>query len=203
MNDTDTHTFAIDSFSPDRKAVRGPRDLLDRDALDYLAQRLSDQHRGGLTPTYWRTRARGILEDACRQPGAACIHRVARGRGVIVTAEPLESAAVYEVRVFPLFDDFEGVGEQCAAYDHPLLAVAMREAGQGAEVWAEAKSEEVRVERERGPLVGFEAEVTARLRTPLLPGRSAEGRTAGEAPHAPREGCHAQGATTAEEPAAA
>lgn len=192
MNDTETHTFAIDSFSPDRNAVRGPRDLLERDALDYLAQRLSDQHRGGLTPTYWRTKARGILEEAGQQAGAASIHRVARGRGVIVTAEPHESAAVYEVRVFPLFDDLEGAGEQCAAHDHPLLAVAMREAGHRAEVWAQAKSEEGRVEQERGPLVGFEAEVTARLTTPLLPGRLAESSTPGEATHAPRRGCPAE-----------
>lgn len=191
MNHTDTHTFAIDSFSPDRKAVPGPSDLPQDDALDYLAQRLADQHRGGLTPTYWRTRARGILEEAGQQPGAACIHRVARGRGVIVTAEPLDSAAVYEVSTFPLFDDDGGPGERCAAYDHPRLAVAMREAGLRAEVWARMDSEEVRLGQDRGPLVGFTVEVTARLIAPLLPGISAACGTEAveEAVYAPRRGC--------------
>src|SRR5215203_2501991 len=104
VNPFDSHTFAIDSFSPDRKAVRGPRELPEDNALDYLAQRLADQHRGGLTPIYWRTRAGAILDGARGKPGAACLHRVARGRGIIVTAEPVDSAAVFEVRVFPLFE---------------------------------------------------------------------------------------------------
>jgi hypothetical protein len=191
VNHTDTHTFAIDSFSPGRKAVAGPRDLPEDDALDYLAQRLADQHRGGLAPTYWRTRARGILEEASQQPGAACIHRVARGRGVIVTAEPLDSAATYEVRTFPLFEDDGGPGERCAAYDHPRLAVAMREAGLRAEIWARQDSEELRLEQGRGPLVGFSVEVTARLTGPLLPGRSASppSEAVEEAAYAPRRGC--------------
>lgn len=191
MNDTDTHIYAVDTFSPCRNAVRGPRELLEDEALDYLAQRLADQHRGGLAPAYWRTRARGILEEARQQPGAACIHRVARGRGVVVTAEPAESAAVYEVRVFPLFEDQGEAGEICAAYDHSRLAVAMREAGLRAEAWARMDCEEVRLAQERGPLVGFEAEVTARLKAPLLPGGSAvpSGEAVGESGYAPRRGC--------------
>jgi len=47
----------------------------------------------------------------------------------------------------------------------------MREAGLRAESWSQLDSEEVRIKQERGPLVGFQAEVTARLTTPLLPGR--------------------------------
>lgn len=192
MTDPISHTFAIDSFSPDRRNVRGPGDLPEADALDYLAQRLSDQHRGGLTPVYWRTRAGAILEEARQKSGAACIHRVARGRGVIVTAEPVESAAVYEVRVFPLFEDDGDAGELCAAFDHPRLGVAMREAGLRAEAWTRLDSEKVRLEQERGFLVGFEAQVTARLTAPLLPGRSAVVSSAEEAGHAPRGGCPAE-----------
>lgn len=193
MTDPETHTYAIDTFSPDCRSVRGPRDLPEADALDYLAQRLSDQHRGGLAPIYWRTRAGAILEEARQKAAVACIHRVARGRGVIVTAEPVESAAVYEVRVFPLFEDDGGGGELCAAFDHPRLALAMREAGLRAEAWTRVDSEKVRLEQERGPLVGFEAEVSARLRAPLLPGRSAEAGSAEETSHAPRRGCPAEG----------
>lgn len=191
MNDTHTHIYAIDTFSPCRKTVRGPSELPEDEALNYLAQRLADQHRGGLAPAYWRTRARGILEEARQQPGAACIHRVARGRGVVVTAEPADAAAVYEVRVFPLFDDEGGAGELCAAYDHPRLALAMREAGVRAEAWARMDSEEVRFAQERGPLLGFQAEVTARLKAPLLPGRGAmhPDEAVVEAAHAPRRGC--------------
>jgi hypothetical protein len=166
----DTYTYAIDSFSADRRAVRGPRDLLEDRALDYLAQRLADQHRGGLTPTYWRARAGGILEEACQQASVACIHRIDRGRGVIVTAEAVESAAVYRVQTFPLFDDDGAPGEQCAGYEHPRLPEAMREAGLRAEAWIRMDSEEVRLERERGPLVGFTVQVTAELIAPLLPG---------------------------------
>lgn len=206
MNDTDTHIYSIDTFSPGRRAVRGPGELPEDDALDYLAQRLADQHRGGLAPAYWRTRARGILEEARQQPGVACIQRVARGRGVVVTAEPADSAAVYEVRVFPLFDD-EGddAGELCAAYDHPRLALAMREAGVRAEAWARMDSEEVRFAQERGPLVGFEVQVTARLKAPLLPGRAAipSDEAVGEASYAPRRGCPGKrGASLPETPAA-
>lgn len=195
MNGADFNTFTIDSFSSDRKSVRGPRDLPEDDALDYLAQRLADQHRGGLTPVYWRTRAGSILEEAAQKAHAACIHRVSRGRGVIVTAEPVTSTAVYEVRIFPVFDDDGGPGELCAAFDHPRLTIAMREAGLRAEVWTRVDSEEVRVEQERGPLVGFDAEVTARLTVPLLPSRSAEASTAEMSPHAPPRGC-AEGAVT-------
>jgi hypothetical protein len=198
VNDAETraNTYAIDSFSPDRKSVRGPSDLPQDDALDYLAQRLADQHRGGLTPVYWRTRAASILEEAAQKPHAACIHRVSRGRGVIVTAEPVTSAAVYEVRIFPVFDDDGGPGELCAAFDHPRLTIAMREAGLRAEAWTRVDSEEVRVQQERGPLIGFDAEVTARLTVPLLPSRSAEAATAEVPAHAPRGGWAEEGAVT-------
>lgn len=188
----DTYTYAIDSFSADRKAVPGPRDLLEDQALDYLAQRLADQHRGGLTPTYWRARAGGILDEACHQAGVACIHRIDRGRGVIVTAEAVESAAVYLVKTFPLFDDDSAPGEQCAGYEHSRLPVAMREAGLRAEAWIRMDSEEVRRERERGPIVGFTVQVTAELIAPLLPGCSpvlpadARSKTVG---YAPPRGC--------------
>lgn len=205
MNDTDTHIYAIDTFSPCRKTVRGPRELSEDDALDYLAQRMADQHRGALTPAYWRARAKVILDEARQQPGAACIHRIARGRGVVVTAEPADSAAVYEVRVFPLFEDEGDAGELCGAYDHPRLAVAMREAGLRAEAWARMDCEEVRFAQERGPLVGFHAEVTARLKAPLLPGSAAmpSHEAVGEVGYAPLQGCAGErGASLSGTPAA-
>jgi hypothetical protein len=172
MSDTDDHLYAIDSFSADRKLVYGPRELRQEDALAYLAQRLADQHRGSMSATYWTARARGILEEATNQPGVACIERVARGRGAIGTAAPVASAAAFEVRVFPLFEDEDGTEELIAAFEHPRLAVAMREAGVRADAWARIECEELRVAQERAPLVGFEAVITARLSTPLLPGRA-------------------------------
>lgn len=187
MSDTDTHLYAIDSFSADRKIVYGPRELREEDALAYLAQRLADQHRGGLSATYWTNRARGILEEAANKPGVSRVERVARGRGAIVTAEPVTSAAVFEVRVFPLFEDEDSTEELIAAFEHPRLPVAMREAGARAESWVRIECEELRVVQERAPLVGFEAEIIARLSTPLLSGRAlAEAREPdGEASHAP------------------
>jgi hypothetical protein len=204
LTETYTHTYSIDTFSADRKAVPGPRHLADEDALAYLAQRMGDQHRGGLAPAYWEKRAGILLEEAARGPGVACIHPVARGRGLIVTAEPALAAALWKVEVFPLFEDDGDVGELCAAYDHPRLAVAMQEAGLRAEAWARIDSEEVRREDERGPLVGFEAQVTAHLAAPLLPGATAEAREAlGERAFAPRRGCTLEhGASLSTSPAA-
>lgn len=203
MSDTDDHLYAIDSFSADRKIVYGPRELREEDALAYLAQRLADQHRGGLGATYWTTRARGILEEAANKPGVACIERVARGRGAIVTAEPVTSAAVFEVRVFPLFEDEDSTEELIAAFEHPRLPVAMREAGVRADSWVRIECEEMRVVQERAPLVGFEVEITARLSTPLQPGRAlAEPREPdGETSHAP-PGCGARRGATTISPAA-
>jgi hypothetical protein len=191
VNNADVHIYAIDSFSSDRKAVRGPSDMPEPDALAYLAQRLSDQHRGCLSTAYWRARARGILDEARRRSGAACTHRTARGRGLIVTALRLEAAALFEVAVLPQFDDFEGIGEQFAAVEHPSLAAAMREAGRQAEAWVQMDSEKVRREQDRGPLVGFEFDVSARLASPLLAGGAAErmGPADEPTPHAPRRGC--------------
>lgn len=199
MNDTDTYLYAIDSFSASESTVYGPRELREEDAVAYLAQRLADQHGGALTPTYWINRAREILGDSARRPGVACIERVARGRGVIVTAEALSTAALFDVRVFPVFEDEHRAEEVIAAFDHPRLGVAMREAGVRAEAWARIASEEVRIAQDRGPLDGFEAEITARLSTPLLPGALPRtlGRTGRSpvhltdaAPSAARHGCH-------------
>ncbi len=203
MSDTDTHLYAIDSFSADQKTVYGPRELREEDALAYLAQRLADQHRGGLGAAYWTTRAGRILEESADKPGVACIERVARGRGVIVTAEAISSAAMFEVRVYPLFEDEDGSEELIAAFDHPRLAVAMREAGVRADAWARVDCEELRVAQERAPLVGFEAEITARLSTPLLPGRAlAEAsQPGGLTSHAP-PGCGVQRDATPIAPAA-
>lgn len=203
MSDTDDHLYAIDSFSADRKFVYGPRELREEDALAYLAQRLADQHRGGLSATFWNTRARRILEEASSKAGAACIERVARGRGVIVTAEAVTSAAVFEVRVFPRFEDEDSTEELIAAFEHPRLAVAMREAGARAESWVRIECEEFRVVQERAPLVGFEAEITARLATPLLPGRALTEAPEpdGETSHAP-PGCGVEREGTPISPAA-
>lgn len=194
MINADLHIYAIDSFSSDRKAVRGPSEMAEDDAVAYLAQRLSDQHRGGLSPAYWRARAKRILDEARRRSGAACIHRTARGRGLIVTASPLEAAALFEVAVLPRFDDCEEIGEQFAAVELPSLAAAMREAGRQAEAWLQMDCEKVRLEHDRGPLVGFEFEVSARLAAPLLPGAGAGAAPAGGGPttHAPRRGCSAR-----------
>lgn len=202
MNDSDTYLYAIDSFSASRKTVYGPRELREEDALAYLAQRLADQHGGALSPTYWTNRAREILEDSAHRPGVACIERVARGRGVIVTAEALSTAALFEVRVFPVFEEEDRSEELIAAFDHPRLSVAMREAGIRAEAWARIASEEAPIAQERGPLVGLEAEITARLSTPLLPGRSAtERETDRERSHASRR-CGAEPAPSRIAPAA-
>jgi hypothetical protein len=190
MNHAALRTFAIDTFSSDRKAVPGPSEMAETDAVSYVAQRLADQHRAALSTAYWRARARDVLEDAKRQPGVACIHRTSRGRGLIVTAEPLEAAALFEVAVLPRFDDFEGAGEQFASVERPSLAAAMREAGRQAEAWLQMDCEKVRREDERGPLVGFEFEVSARLAAPLLPGNAEHSATRSEsALHAPRRGC--------------
>jgi hypothetical protein len=191
MSETDTHTYDLDSFSAGREVVHGPRELLQADALSYLSQQLADQHRGALNPAYGTTRAQEILEEASRQPGVACIHRMARGRGVIATAEPIDTAAVYEVRVFPLFEGDGERGELCAAFDHPRLSIAMREAGVRVEAWARIDSEAVQVEQERGPLAGFDAEVTARMTAPLLPGAAAPqtDEAVAEEGNAPRRGC--------------
>ena len=171
MNDADLHTFAIDTFSSDRKAVRGPSEMPKTDAVAYVAQRIADQHRAALSTAYWRARARDVLEEAQRQPGVACIHRTARGRGLIVTAEPLGTAAVFEVTVLPQFDDFEGVGEQFAVVEHANLAAAMREAGRQAEAWLQMDCEKVRREQERGPLVGFELTSPPASRRRCFPAR--------------------------------
>ena len=190
MNDTDAHLYDIDTFSAGQAVVRGPRELAEPDALAYLAQRMADQHAGALAPSYWQKRAQALLEEASERPGASCSHRIARGRGVILAAEPVKSSAVFEVRVFPLFDDDGEAGELCAAWDHPRLAVAMREAGVRAESWMRVESEAVRAEQERGELVGFEAQVTARLAAPLLPQGAAKalGEAVGAKPaHAPLE----------------
>jgi hypothetical protein len=50
------------------------------------------------------------------------------GHGASSMRQAVESAAVYEVAALPLFDDDGGPGELCARYEHPRLAVAMREA---------------------------------------------------------------------------
>jgi hypothetical protein len=187
---TDTHIYSIDTFSGDRRTVPGPQELSEDDALAYLAQRMADQDRGGLSPAYWLRRARTVLEDAARGPGVACIHRVARGRGVIVTAVAVDSAAAFEVHLFPLFDDDGEAGEICAAFAHPRLAEALREAGIRAEAWVRIDAAAVVAEQERGALVGFEAEITARLMAPLLPATAAGSAEASrEASHAPLRGC--------------
>lgn len=194
------HIYSIATFSTDQKAVAGPGDLREEDALTYLTQRMADQHRGGLTPTYWREQARSVLDRARDQAGAACIHRVARGRGVIVTAELPSPAAMYEVRVLPLYADDGEAGELCAAFDHPRLAVAMREAGARAESWMRGEAIQCQKDEERrGELVGFEAEITARLASPLLPGHAESGRgdaDRGES-YAPRRGCPAEPVSSA------
>lgn len=195
MTEDDQHIYCIDTFSADRKTVAGPRDLREEEALIYLAQRMADQHRGGLTPTYWRNQARSVLERARCQAGVACIHRVARGRGVIVTAELPSPAAMYEVRVFPLYADDGDAGELCAAFDHPRLAVAMREAGARAESWMRVEAAGWQREEVRGGgLVGFEAEIIARLASPLLPGHAESGHSDvdREESYAPRRGCSAE-----------
>lgn len=190
MNGADLYTFAIDTFSSDCKAVRGPSEMAETDALAYVAQRLADQHRAALSTAYWRARPRDVLEEAQLQPGVACIHRTARGRGLIVTAEPLETAALFEVAVVPRFEDFEGAGEQFASVERPSLAAAMREAGGQAEAWLQMDCEKVRREDDRGPLVGFEFEVSARLAAQLLPGNAGRSPTGAEPTlHAPRRGC--------------
>ena len=74
-----THIFAIDTFAADRNTVPGPRELGEDHALSYLAQRMADQHRGGLTLSYWRRRAQLVLAEAAAGPGVACIHRIACG----------------------------------------------------------------------------------------------------------------------------
>lgn len=195
MTEDDQHIYCIDTFSADRKTVAGPRDLREEDALTYLTQRMADQHRGALTPTYWRDQARSVLKRARDQAEAACVHRVSRGRGVIVTAELLSPAATYEVRVFPLYADDGDAGELCAAFDHPRLAVAMSEAGARAESWMRVEAAEWQREEERGgELIGFEAEIIARLASPLLPGHAESGRSDvdRDESYAPQRGCSAE-----------
>ena len=192
MSENDQHIYRIDTFSPDQKFVAGPRELREDDALGYLAQRMADQHRGSLGPTYWRDQARLLLERARDQVGAPCLYSVARGRSVTVTAELSSPAAVYEVRVFPLYEDDGDAGELCAAFDHPRLAVAMREAGVRAESWIRVEAAEWHREEERGgDLVGFEVEIYAYLKSPLLAGSPQPGTgdvERGE-PYAPQRGC--------------
>lgn len=180
MPDNDTYLYAVDTFSAGSRPVHGPREMRPKDALAYLAQRLADQHPGCLSPAYWTNRAAAILADSAERAGVACTWRVARGRGVIVTAEPLPSAAAFEVRVFPLFEDEESTEEVIACFEHPRLVTAMREAGIRAEAWMRIDCEEVRLAQERAPLVGFEAEITARLSSPLPAAIAVSGGEAGE-----------------------
>jgi hypothetical protein len=167
MTDAHTYTYDLSTFSTDGN-IAGPCAQPDEAALEYLAQRMADQHRGGLTTFYWRSQASRLLSEAKDCPGVDCSRAVLRGRGVTVTAFVATSAASFSVELFPLFDDDGPLGSVvCAAADHPRLSVAMREAGLRAEVWLRTHSAAVSTADERGPVVGFGATVDGCLLAPL------------------------------------
>lgn len=191
MTDPAPCIFSIDSFSPEG-TVPGPRALHDRDAVAYLAQRMADQHRGGLTSTYWKAEARRLLEAARESPALSTIRRVERGRGVVVCAQPA-GAAVYEVSLYPLYDGDSRGGKAWAVTDHPQLAEAMGEAGLRGERRLHRKSGADDAAGDGRQLVGFHAEIRALLLSPLLAEASNKaGRDVGTgASHAPQRGCGA------------
>ena len=162
-----TYTYDLSTFSA-AGHVTGPCAQSHDAALEYVAQRMADQHGGGLTPHYWRGQAGRLLADAKDQPGENCKRSVCRARGVIVKAFVATSAASFGVELFPLFDDDGPLGTVvCAAAHHPRLAVAMREAGLLAEAWLRTQAAAVSAADERGPVIGFEATVDGRLLAPL------------------------------------
>lgn len=165
MTDSDQCIYTIHSFSADG-ALPGPSDLSHDEAQAYLAQRMADQHPGGLTAKYWNAEAGRILEKARESPGSATIRPVARGRGVTVRAIAAGGAS-FEVRIHPLFDDDGPAGELCAAFDHPHLAEALRQAGRRAQSWLRVEAQSWCEADERGDVVGFEAEIFARLNSPF------------------------------------
>jgi hypothetical protein len=167
MTDAHTYTYDLSTFSIGGN-VAGPCAQPHDAALEYLAQRMADQHRGGLTIFYWRSQASRLLAEAKDCPGVDCSRTVLRGRGVTVMAFVATSAASFGVELFPLFDDDGPLGSVvCAAAHHPRLSVAMREAGLRAEAWLRTHAAAVSTADERGPVIGFEATVDGRLLAPL------------------------------------
>ena len=162
-----THTFDLATFSAEG-AVEGPCAQPREAALEYLAQRMADQHRGGPAATHWRAEAARLLSEAEGRPGEPRRRSVARARGVTVTALPAIAATAFRVELFPLFDD-EGPAASvvCAAASHPRFPIAMREAGLRAERWLRHEAATLRAAEERGAVVGFEATIDARLLAPL------------------------------------
>jgi hypothetical protein len=183
MNATETYTYDLATFSAEG-TVPGPGAQRRDPAVEYVAQRMADQHRGGLTIAYWRSEASRLIEDAQECPGIPRSRLVLRGRGVSVIAHPATVAAAFRVELFPIFDDEGPAGPVfCAAATHPRLSLAMAEAGMRAEHWLRHQADAVSSAEERGPVVGFEVTVDARLLAPLraLP-EPAAGRAAGEPP---------------------
>lgn len=183
MNATDTFTYGLATFSAEG-TVPGPGAQRRDVAVEYIAQRMADQHRGGLTTAYWRSEASRLIDEAQEIPGIPRSRSVMRRRGVAVTALPATTAAAFRVELFPIFDDESPARRvACAAASHPRLALAMTEAGLRAEHWLRHQSGAFSATEDRGPVVGFEVVVDARLLAPLrpLPDPAAD-RAAGEPP---------------------
>lgn len=182
MNGNHTFTYDLATFSAEG-AVPGPCAQLRDPAAEYVAQRMADQHRGGLSPAHWRAEADRLLSRADQDPGVPHRRCVLRARGVSVTSFPATAAAVFGVELVPIFDDEGPVAAiACAAASHPRLSVAMGEAGLRAEHWLSHRAGSVGVAEERGPLVGFEAAVDARLLAPLRALPDPGLRSAGDGP---------------------